>query len=194
MLGGRLLSHNNQPALTLEAFQCGHTLFFVKPHKMSAVVAALLPGFRACFQMRNKFNIAQSTEVAKYGVLYEIGFYRVSCFVLAVPLHNSLFLSICFPLLFSSTPPPFSSIKLPCATMQHLITLFINTPFAGSGRWGSCRNSRCLLLLLTSASTAVKLDHCDANLRRCCNPGEEPGSIRLVEREEEEEKEEGGRQ
>lgn len=80
--------------------------FFVKPHKMSAVVAALLPGFRACFQMRNKFNIAQSTEVAKYGVLYEIGFYRVSCFVLAVPLHNSLFLSICFPLLFSSTPPP----------------------------------------------------------------------------------------
>lgn len=102
-------------------------------------------------------------------------------------LHNSLFLSICFPLLFSS-------IKLPCATMQHLITLFINTPFAGSGRWGSCRNSRCLLLLLTSASTAVKLDHCDANLRRCCNPGEEPGSIRLVEREEEEEKEEEGRQ
>lgn len=95
----------------------------------------------------------------------------------------------------SAVPPPlFSSIKLPCATMQHLITLFINTPFAGSGRWGSCRNSRCLLLLLTSASTAVKLDHCDANLRRCCNPGEEPGSIRLVEREEEEEKEEGGRQ
>uniref|UniRef100_A0A3B4UQE6 Protein c-Fos n=1 Tax=Seriola dumerili TaxID=41447 RepID=A0A3B4UQE6_SERDU len=50
--------------------------------------------------------------------------------------------------------------------------------------WGSSRNSRCLLLLLTSASTAVKLDHYDANLRRCSNPGEEPGSVRLIERDE----------
>lgn len=41
------------------------------------------------------------------------------------------------------------------------------------------------MLLLTSASTAVKLDHYDANLRRCCNPGEEPGSVRLIDREEE---------
>lgn len=41
------------------------------------------------------------------------------------------------------------------------------------------------MLLLTSASTAVKLDHYDANLRRCCDPGEEPGSVRLIDREEE---------
>lgn len=47
------------------------------------------------------------------------------------------------------------------------------------------------MLLLTSASTAVKLDHYDANLRRCCNPGEEPGSVRLIEREEESERGEG---
>lgn len=71
--------------------------------------------------------------------------------------------------------------------MQCLITLSINTSLPAPGRWGSSRNSRCLLLLLTSASTAVKLDHYDANLRRCCNPGEEPGSVRLIEREEEEE-------
>lgn len=59
----------------------------------------------------------------------------------------------------------------------------INISLPAPGRWGSSRNSRCLLLLLTSASTAAKLDHYDANLRRYCDPGEEPGSIRLIERE-----------
>lgn len=47
---------------------------------------------------------------------------------------------------------------------------------------GRGRNSRCLLLLLTSASTAVKLDHCDASLRRSLNPGEELWSVSLMER------------
>lgn len=90
---------------------------------------------------------------------------------------------VCFPLHFSRTF--FSPIKRQCATMQCLITLSINTSSPPPGRWGSNRNSRCLLLLLTSASTAVKLDHYDANLRRCCNPGEEPGSVRLIEGKEE---------
>lgn len=50
------------------------------------------------------------------------------------------------------------------------------------------------MLLLTSASTAVKLDHYDAKLRRCCNPGEDPGSVSLIEREEESKSEaRGGR-
>ena len=40
------------------------------------------------------------------------------------------------------------------------------------------------MLLLTSASTAVKLEHCDANLRRCSYPGEEAGSVRLRRRGE----------
>lgn len=89
---------------------------------------------------------------------------------------------VCFPSHFSRAS--FPSIKPLCATMQRLITLSINTSLPAPGRWGSSRNSRCLLLLLTSASTAVKLDHYDANLRLCCNPGEEPGSVRLIEREE----------
>lgn len=38
------------------------------------------------------------------------------------------------------------------------------------------------MLLLTSASTAVNLDHCDANLRRCSHPGEGAGSVCLIER------------
>lgn len=76
--------------------------------------------------------------------------------------------------------------------MQHLITPSINTSLSAPGSWGSSRNSRCLLLLLTSASTAVKLDHYDANLRRCCNPWEEPGSVRPIEKEEESESEERG--
>lgn len=37
------------------------------------------------------------------------------------------------------------------------------------------------MLPLTSASTAVKLDHCDANLRRSLNPGEELWSVSLIE-------------
>lgn len=38
------------------------------------------------------------------------------------------------------------------------------------------------MLLITSATTAVNLDHCDANLRRCSHPGEEAGSVWLIER------------
>lgn len=98
--------------------------------------------------------------------------------------------SLWFPLHFSRAS--FFSIKPLCATMQRLITLSINTSWPAPERRGSSRNSRCLLLLLTSASTAVKLDHYDANLRRCCNPGEEPGSVRLIEREDESKTEMGG--
>lgn len=108
----------------------------------------------------------------------ELPFYKVCCSISTVLLHNST----CFPLHFSRASLP--SIKPLCATMQCLITLPINTFLPAPGSWGSSRNSRCLLLLLTSASTAVNLDHYDANLRRCSNPGEEPGSVRLVEREE----------
>lgn len=53
--------------------------------------------------------------------------------------------------------------------MHRLITRSINTPPAPRRR-GRSRNSRCPSLLLTSASTAVKLDPYDANLRRCCEP------------------------
>lgn len=113
----------------------------------------------------------------------ELPFYKACCSFITVLLHNS----ICFALHFSRTSLP--SIKPLCATMQCLITLPINTFLPAPGSWGSSRNSRCLLLLLTSASTAVNLDHYDANLRRCSNPGEEPGSVRLVEREEESESE-----
>lgn len=52
-------------------------------------------------------------------------------------------------------------------------------------RWrGRGRNSKCPLLLLTSASTAVKLDHYDANLRRSVIPGEELWSESLSKRVE----------
>lgn len=71
------------------------------------------------------------------------------------------------------------SIKL-CAIIWCLINQPINI-FLKGGEANS-RNSRCLLLLITSASTAVNLDHCDANLRRCSHPGEEAGSVCLIER------------
>lgn len=96
-----------------------------------------------------------------------------------VLLHNSWILSIFFALHFSRAPLP--SIKPLCATMQRLITLPINTSLPAPGSRGSGRNSRCLLLLLTSASTAVNLDHYDASLRRCSHPGEEPGNVRRRE-------------
>lgn len=111
----------------------------------------------------------------------EAAFSQSSFFVSTVLLHKSWILS---SYLFSFSEVLFFLSYVVCATMQHLITSAINTSMQTPGSWGSSRNSRCLLLLLTSASTAVKLDHCDANLRRCCNPGEEPGSVRLIKREE----------
>lgn len=138
-------------------------------------------------------NVFLVSCLRKISWIETVLFYKASCFVGTVLLHNSWILStylFSFPLKMSLFP----SIKPPCATMQRLITPSINTSLSAPGSWGSSRNSRCLLLLLTSASTAVKLDHYDANLRRCCNPWEEPGSVHPIEKEEESEsKERGGR-
>lgn len=114
-----------------------------------------------------------------YNACTEAAILQFLCLLGTVLLHNSWILSIFFALHFSRAPLP--SIKPLCATMQRLITLPINTSLPAPGSRGSGRNSRCLLLLLTSASTAVNLDHYDASLRRCSHPGEEPGNVRRRE-------------
>lgn len=114
-----------------------------------------------------------------YNACTETAILQFLCLLGTVLLHNSWILGIFFALHFSRAPLP--SIKPLCATMQRLITLPINTSLPAPGSWGSGRNSRCLLLLLTSASTAVNLDHYDASLRRCSRPGEEPGNVRRRE-------------
>lgn len=114
-----------------------------------------------------------------YNACTETAILQFLCLLGTVLLHNSWILSIFFALHFSRAPLP--STKSLCATMQRLITLPINTSLPAPGSRGSGRNSRCLLLLLTSASTAVNLDHYDASLRRCSHPGEEPGNVRRRE-------------
>lgn len=152
-------------------------IFYIVPRIKVAEVQFYLIG--PCLQ--NSFKM----------LVLKLPFYKAYCFISTVLLRNSWILSISFALHLSRASLP--TIKSLCATMQRLITLPINTSLLAPGSRGSGRNSRCLLLLLTSASTAVNLDHYDANLRRCSNPGEEPGSVRLVEREEESESEAGRR-
>lgn len=65
-----------------------------------------------------------------------------------------------------------------CAIIQCLINRSINTSLKAPG--SVCVRARALLI--TSASTTVNLDHCDANLRRCSHPGEAAGSLSLIER------------